>query len=420
MLQFSRMLDIPESRSPLATPLKVLFYAGFSAFFFVFGYTLGEAPGSLQTDDQVTAGSVEGINGPVPDWFDDDIDFRMFWDVWKLIQAEYVDSPTVDKDLFYAALQGLVWGLEDPYSTFFTPQLAEDFNQQLDGTFFGIGAEIGLDDVGNVVVVAPIKDTPADRAGLRPTDHILAIDGVETLGMSVNEAVNKIRGDQGTTVTLTLSRPNLEAFDVSITRDEIKIDSVSLEVRSDGIALITINVFNHETPGLFAQAVERIQAQGVDELIVDLRNNPGGLLDAAIVLAGYWVGDKVVVIEDTGEMRLDLKGQGLPLLADTQTVVLVNGGSASASEILAGALQDYGQATVLGEQTFGKGSVQEYHALPDGSAVKITVARWLTPLGRSIDEEGISPDQVVTYSLDETHADTDPQIEAAVDFLATQ
>lgn len=413
------MLNSPDPESPLTTPLKVLFYAGFAAFFFVFGYTLGEAPGDLR-EGQAGEGSVEGVNGPVPEWLDDDVSFKMFWDVWSLIQSEYVDSPASEKDLFYGALQGLVWGLDDPYSTFFTPQLAEEFNQQLDNTFSGIGAEIGLDDAGNVVVVSPIKETPADRAGLRPEDRILAIDGVDTAGMSVNEAVEKIRGDKGTTVTLTLGRPGEDAFDVSIVRDEITIDSVSWEVRDDGIAVISVNVFNDETPRLFAQAVQEIQDQGSEELIVDLRNNPGGLLDGAIILAGYWLGDKVVVIEDTGEEKIDLQGQGIPLLAETQTVVLVNGGSASASEILAGALQDYDKATLIGEQTFGKGSVQEYHELPDGSAVKITVARWLTPLGRSIDEAGIVPDQVVTYSLDETHADTDPQLEAAVDFLATQ
>jgi carboxyl-terminal processing protease len=413
------MLSSPAPRSPLSTPLKVLFYLGFAAFFLVFGYTLGESPGNL-TNGQVAEGSVEGVNGPAPAWVANDVNFDMFWDVWSLVKNDYVDSPAADKDLFYGALQGLVWGLEDPYSTFFTPKMAEEFNQQLDGTFFGIGAEIGLDDSANVVVVSPIKGTPADRAGLRPEDMILAIDGLTTAGMSVNEAVDKIRGEKGTTVVLTLGRPGAEAFDVSIIRDEIKIDSVSWEVRDDGIAVISINVFNDQTPSLFAEAVQDIQDQGSEELIVDLRNNPGGLLDASIILAGYWVGDKVVVIEDTGEDRTDLKGRGVPLLAETQTVVLVNGGSASASEILAGALQDYNNATVIGEQTFGKGSVQEYHELPDGSAVKITVARWLTPLGRSIDKEGIAPDQVVAYSLDEEHADTDPQLEAAVNFLATQ
>ncbi len=408
-----------ESKSPLETPLKVLVYLGCAALFFVFGYTLGETP-DRQVSGAVVPGDVEGLQTPAPEWLDDDVNFKLFWTVWNLVQAEYVDSPALDKDLFYGALQGLVWGLEDPYSTFFTPQLAEDFNQQLENTFFGIGAEIGLDDAANVVVVSPLNDTPAARAGLRPADRILAIDGVDTLGMSVNEAVDKIRGDKGTTVTLTLGRPEQEPFEVPIVRDEIKIDSVTWSVRDDGIGLISVNVFNTDTPPLFAEAVREIQAKGVDELILDLRNNPGGLLDGSIILAGYWIGDKVAVIEDTGEDKIDIFGQGIPLLADTQTAILVNGGSASASEILAGALQDYAQATVIGEQTFGKGSVQEYHELPDGSALKITVARWLTPLGRSIDAEGIVPDQVVPYSLDAAHADTDPQLEAAVDFLATQ
>lgn len=418
MLQFSHMFNPLDSKSPLEAPLKTLFYLGFATFFFVFGYTLGEAPGHLDT--LVTEpGNVNSQHGPTPDWVSDDVSFNMFWDVWDLVQRQYVDHPAPDKDLFYGALQGLVWGLKDPYSTFFTPEMAASFNQQLDGTFFGIGAEIGLDDAANIVVVAPIAGTPADQAGLRPEDHILAIDGFETAGLSVNEAVEKIRGEKGTTVVLTVGRTKQEPFEVPIVRDEIKIDSVTWKVRDDGIGVISINVFNDDTPHLFAQAVQELQAQGTDELILDLRNNPGGLLNAATILAGYWVGDKVVVIEDNGEDKTDLKGEGVPVLADTQTVVLVNGGSASASEILAGALQDYGEAEVIGEQTFGKGSVQEYHDLPDGSAVKITVARWLTPLGRSIDKAGISPDEVVTYSLDDAHADTDPQLEAAVDFLTT-
>ena len=418
MLQSGHMLGNPEPQSPLAAPLRVLFYLGFAAFFFIFGYTLGEAPGRLG-EAATESGDVVGQNGPTPEWVGDDVSFNMFWDVWSLIQKQYVDSPADDKDLFYGALQGLVWGLEDPYSTFFTPEMAESFNQQLDGTFYGIGAEIGLDESANIVVVAPIEGTPADVAGLRPEDRILAIDGVDTFGLTVNEAVEKIRGENGTPVTLSIGRAKQDPFDVQIVRDEIKIDSVTWEVRDDGIALISVNVFNEDTPGLFAQAVQDIQSKGVDEMILDLRNNPGGLLDGSTILAGYWIGDKVAVIEDTGEEKKDLRGRGVPVLAEMQTVVLVNGGSASAAEILAGALQDYAKATVIGEQTFGKGSVQEYHDLPDGSAVKITVARWLTPLGRSIDKEGIAPDEVVAYSLDDVHADTDPQLEAAVDFLST-
>ncbi|MFZ2681917.1 MAG: S41 family peptidase [Patescibacteria group bacterium] len=410
------MFSEVKMQSPLAKPLKILFYLGLASVFLTLGYGLGRGKYEAGTVD-VVEGEVKGIGGQAPAWLEDDVNFSMFWDVWQLVQEQYVDSPTSDKDLFYAALQGLVWGLEDPYSTFFTPELAADFNQQLDGTFFGIGAEIGLDEDANVVVVSPIKKTPAERAGLRPGDRILQINGELTAGLSVNEAVEKIRGEKGTTVVLTLGRPDVDPIEVSIIRDEIKIDSVSWEVREDQVAVISVNMFNDQTASLFAKAVQEIQEQGVTELILDLRNNPGGYLDASIILAGYWVGDKVVVIEDTGEDKIDRKGMGIPLLADTQTVVLVNGGSASASEILAGALQDYNKATVIGEQSFGKGSVQEYRDLPDGSAIKITVARWLTPLGRSIDKHGIAPDQVVSYSLDEVHAGTDPQLEAALDFL---
>jgi carboxyl-terminal processing protease len=418
VLQSSHMFRFPPPDSPLAKPLKALAGAVLAGVFFVFGYTLGQEPGGLAA--VLGQGQVQGTHGQAPAWMSDDVDFEMFWDVWDLVKSQYVDQPTSDKDLFYGALEGLVWGLEDPYSTFFTPQLAEEFNQELSGKFFGIGAEIGLDEQGNIVVVAPLADTPADRAGILANDRILFIDDVDTFGMSVNEAVTKIRGDKGTTVTLTIGRAESEPFDVPIVRDEIRIDSVKWSVREDGIGMVSVTVFNEDTPPLFARAVQALQDQGVEKVIIDLRNNPGGLLDAAIILAGYWVGDDVVVIEDMGEDQQELLGQGLPLLADTETVVLVNGGSASASEILAGALQDYDRATIIGEQTFGKGSVQQYHDLPDGSAVKITVARWLTPLGRSIDKEGIVPDQEVIYSSDEAHADTDSQLQAAVDFLATQ
>ena len=418
MLQSFRMSDATGRRSPLAVPLKVLFYVGFAAFFFVFGYTLGEAPGEIAPGRE--PGHVTGIKDETPEWLPGDVDFDLFWDVWDMVRSEYVDKGVSDKQLFYGALQGLVWGLEDPYSSFFTPQKAEEFNQELAGTFFGIGAEIGLDQDGNVVVIAPLPDTPADRAGIQAGDRILLVDDTDTTGLTVNEAVQMIRGEKGTSVTLTISRDGSEPFEVQIVRDEIKIKSVTWKVQDDGIGVITISMFNEETSGLFKQASQELLQKGVAKLIVDLRNNPGGLLDSAIELAGYWVGDDVVVIEATGDDRLELPANGVPWFSEMDTVVLVNGGSASASEILAGALQDYDLAQVIGEQTFGKGSVQTYHELPDGSAVKITVAKWLTPLGRSIDKNGITPDAVVPLTQEDFNANQDPQLEAAINFLQTQ
>lgn len=414
MLQLFGMLHHVKLKSPLERPLKVLFILGIAALFFVFGYTLG----AVDARGSDGSGLVVGKYLDPPASADADVNFNMFWDVWRMIEQQYVDRPVSDKDLYYGALQGLVWGLSDPYSTFFTPDMAKEFAQELEGSFFGIGAEIGLDDKGSVVVIAPLPGTPADQAGVKAGDHILFIDGTDTAGMSVNEAVQLIRGDKGTKVVLTLWHDGLaEPAEVEIVRDEISVDSVTWKTRDDGVAVITITMFNEDTVRLFDKAVKEVLNAGSQRLIVDLRNNPGGFLDGAINIAGYWVDGQTAVMEEVRGERQQLAAAGPNKLAGIRTVVLVNGGSASAAEILAGALQDYDKAELIGEQTFGKGSVQEYHELPDGSAVKITVARWLTPLGRSIDKEGITPDQVIAPS---ENTEEDTQFDAALRFLATE
>lgn len=379
------------------------------------GYAVGTGQ---STASAVPEGEGEVLNtGENPSWLAEDVDFETFWDVWKLVRQQYVDQPVSEKDMYYGALQGMLWSLGDPYSTFFTPQEAEEFDRDLEGTFFGIGAEIGSKDE-KIVVIAPLAGTPAERAGVMAGDQIAAIDGVDTAGMTTNDAVERIRGEKGTTVTLTLVREGVaEPFDVAIVRDEIKVDSVTLTMRDDGIAVIEVTVFNEDTMSLFDEYTQQVLESDAKGLVIDLRNNPGGLLDAAIDLAGYWIDDQTVVIEEMNGSRDEFPADGSARLKDLETVVLVNGGSASASEILAGALQDYKEATVIGEQTFGKGSVQEYHVLPDGSAVKLTIAKWLTPLGRSIDQTGITPDQVVEYTVEDYHADKDPQFDAAIDLL---
>jgi carboxyl-terminal processing protease len=356
--------------------------------------------------------------GALPPFALKDVDFNMFWDVWKLAKSQYVDQPVSDKDLFYGALDGMVFGLQDHYSTFFDPESAQAFNDELDGTFFGIGAQIGLDKDGFITVIAPLPGTPADKAGILAEDHILAIDTVDTTGMSVDEAVKKIRGEKGTSVKLViLSKGAKTPKTVEITRDEISVKSVTWKMRDDGIAVITVTIFNEDTTKLFADAVTDIMKKNAQGLVVDLRNDPGGLLDSAINLAGYWMDGKTAVMEEVRGKRTETIARGNNLLSKMPTMVLVNGGSASASEILSGALQDYHFAGLVGEKTFGKGSVQEYHDLPDGSAVKITVARWLTPLGRSIDKEGIMPDTVVPFTVEDLHANRDPQLQKAIDLL---
>jgi carboxyl-terminal processing protease len=346
-----------------------------------------------------------------------DVDFSQFWDVWNLIKQNYYEQPVSDKELFYGATAGMVGGVGDPYTVYFDPEQAAAFQSALDGTFSGIGAEIGMRD-GQLVVVAPLEESPAQRAGILAADFIWAIDGVETAGMSVEQAVTRIRGEEGTTVTLTVSRDGLgEAQDIVVTRAVITVDSVKWEITDDGIGVISLFQFNGDTGALFNRAANDMLSNGVKGIVLDLRSNPGGLLTAAIDVASAWVGYKPVVLEKAQQDTRTFSGVSSPRLSDIPTVVLVDGGSASASEIVSGALQDYGLAAVVGTQTFGKGSVQDYRELPDGSAVKITIASWYTPKGRSIDKEGVVPDQIVEFTREDLNAKRDPQKEAAFGIL---
>ena len=389
---------------------------------FYIGYLVGNVQGMRSL---VPEGEPHVSNqGDISQVFIDDLDFLQFWQVWNLIKDNYVNRPVSEADLFYGALEGLVDGLDDPYSVYFDPDATAQFTADLDGTFYGIGAEIGLADeyLGEqyIEVVAPLAGSPAEGAGLAAGDVITAVDGEDVNGWTVTEAVMTIRGEIGTPVVLTIIRAGVESsFDIEIIRGEITIDSVEWEIRNDGIAVIDIYMFNEDTVPLFQEAAQEILEAGIDDLVIDLRNNPGGLLGAAISVASYWVDGEPVVIERIRGVETEFFASGSARFANLNTVVLVNGGSASGSEILAGALQDYGAAVIIGEQTFGKGSVQEFHEFEDGSAVKITVAEWLTPLGRSINEIGIVPDMIVEFTLEHLNAEETPQIDAAIDYLQT-
>lgn len=403
-----------SSKMPLPAVFRVLLFGSSAALFFVGGFVVGRVPSAF---GQTGTGQVIGA-GVTPAGVSGDVNFGMFWNVWNTVKKDFVDQPVSEKDLFYGALEGMVAGANDPYTSFFDPEAAEQFNSELSGKFFGIGAEIGLNKDGDIAVIAPLPGTPADTAGLKADDRILAIDGVDTSGMTVSEAVDRIRGDKGTEVKLIiLHSGDKQAKEIPITRDEITVKSVKSEVRSDDIAVITVSIFNEDTEKLFAAAVDDVKKKNPQGLIIDLRNNPGGLLDAAINLAGYWMDGQTAVIEKTESEARNYPADGPNTLQGMPTVVLVNGGSASASEILSGALQDYHMATIIGEQTFGKGSVQEFQNFSDGSAVKITVARWFTPLDRSIDKEGITPDTEVKFTEADFNAKLDPQLQAAINLL---
>ncbi|MBD3251755.1 PDZ domain-containing protein, partial [Candidatus Uhrbacteria bacterium] len=302
---------------------------------------------------------------------------------------------------------------------------ADEFSDSLKGEFSGIGAEIGTKN-DELQIIAPLPDTPAERAGVRARDRIVAIDGEESIRMPVGEAVMKIRGERGTDVVLTLGRmtknaegdEETELLDVTITRDVIHVDSATMTDLEDGVFHIEIRAFNEDAAVTFAELVDEARSNGMKSLIVDVRNNPGGFLDRAITMTGEWLKGEVVVQQrKQGKITDKFYGTGRGILRGVPTIVLVNEGSASASEILAGALQDYDLATVVGMQTFGKGSVQDYIEYSDGSAFKITVSEWLTPDGRSINEEGIVPDVEVEMTSEDYNADKDPQLEKAIELL---
>ncbi len=346
------------------------------------------------------------------------LNFNLYWEVWDRLKNSYVDKNKLsDQDLFYGSLRGLAEATDDAYTVFLDPEEAEEFAADMAGTFEGVGAEVGMrNDI--VTIIAPIEGAPAARAGLRAGDKIYAIDGQSTIGLSVDEAVKLIRGPKGTKVVLTIIRGEDKPSDITITRDTIFVKSLSYNLRSDNFMVIKVSSFNDDTLGLFEEAINTALLKNPKGIILDLRNNPGGYLDTAVAMAGEWVEAGPVVAEQYGENKRDeYPSSGRARLKDFPTVVLINGGSASASEILAGALRDYHKATLVGEQTFGKGSVQSLMGLSDGSSLKVTVAKWLTPAGDFIDEKGLEPQVKVEMTLDDLNNSRDPQLDKAVEIL---
>lgn len=392
------------------------------------GILIGQSFTRLQVvtePDVVTAngeeyGKVTNKTEPLPEYFKNDVDFSLFWEIWNKIQTEYVEKPVGETRLLYGAVAGLVNALDDPYSIFLEPEPAKEFTNDLSGKFEGIGAEIGIrDDL--LTIISPLSESPAEKAGLKAKDRVMEIDGASTKDMSLNEAVLNIRGEKGTTVVLKVFRESDNEFhEISIVRNTIKIASVKWEMKDD-IAYIKITNFNSDTDSRFKQAVDELLLNNPKGVILDLRSNPGGYLDRAVDIASYWIEQgKVVVKEEFADKNdnMDYLAQGNAQLKNYPTIVLVNLGSASGSEIVAGALQDYGIATLVGETTFGKGSVQGLEEFFDGSAVKLTVARWLTPNGRQINVIGIDPDEVIELTEEDWDAERDPQLDRAIELLS--
>lgn len=345
--------------------------------------------------------------------------FNLYWEVWDRLKSDYVDKNMIkDEDMFYGSLRGLASSMDDPYTVFMDPTEAKEFADDLSGTFEGIGAEVGMrNDI--VTIIAPLSGMPAEEAGLRSGDKVYTINDESTIGLTIDQAVKKIRGPKGTEVKLTVIRENEDApLDIIITRGLIVVKSVETEMRTDGVFVISVSNFNDDTLSLFNAAVKDVLIKDPKGIILDLRNNPGGYLDTAISMSSAWIKEGPVVVEQFGEgQREEYFAEGNSSLAKFKTVVLINGGSASASEIVAGALRDYNKADLVGSKSFGKGSVQSLRNLSDGSALKVTVAKWLTPAGDFINDKGITPEYEVEYTEEDFNNDFDPQMEKALELI---
>ncbi len=345
-------------------------------------------------------------------------DFDIFWDAWKVVEDKYNLEPLDYQEMVYGAIEGMVYSLGDPYTVFLDPEESEIFNEDMKGSFSGIGVEIGFRDK-LLTVIAPLKDSPGEKAGLLPGDKILEVDGEEIIGMSIDRAVNLIRGEKGTKVLLTIARNGLDELkDIEVIRDTIILKTVEWEVEENNIAYIKISQFKEETTFELDNEIDDILAIDPRGIIIDLRNNTGGYVGTVKEIAGRFLDrGEVVFIEDYGDEKSIHKTIGNKRFFDVPIVVLINEGSASASEILAGALRDNMGVKLVGKKTFGKGSVQELKHLKDGSSIKITVAEWLTPNRTVINNNGVEPDFDVEMSFEDYENNVDPQLEKALELL---
>lgn len=364
----------------------------------------------------------QGVKAPeVPQISTERPKLDAFWQVWDLLEQKYVDASVLadEQNAVYGATKGLVRSLGDPFSLFMTPKENKDFMDDLGGNMEGIGAELTMKNE-MPTVVSPVKGSPAAKAGIMPQDIIMKVNGEETHGFTLSEVVQKIRGPKDTKVQLTIVRSSSsEPIELILTREQIHIPSVEGELKND-TAILTINQFGDDTVSEFTKNVKELLTKHPKGIILDLRFNGGGYLDGAVEIASIFLpqGSTVVTVKERDQSKNEtLMTKSIPLMPDVPMIVLINEGSASASEILAGALQDHKRATLLGTKSFGKGTVQEVIPLSDGSALRVTIAKWFTPNGRNVTEEKISPDTIVERTEDDFKQQKDPQMAKALEEL---
>ncbi len=385
------------------------FLAAILAGVIIFGLGVSVGNGRIAINQNK---AVKGNNLP------DNLDYASVEAIYDKLRTEY-DGKLDEATLMDGLKRGLAGATGDQFTEFFNAKDAKEFDGELNGSFTGIGAELSKNADNNIEIIAPISGFPAEKAGLKSKDVIAEINGESAATLSVGEAVKKIRGEAGTKVKLKVVRNKSEAIDFEITRAVINLPSVKDEINADNIGILTISRFGPDTASLARTAANKFKAANVKGVIVDLRGDPGGLLDAAESVSSLWLDtSQTVLLEKRDDVVVKTyRAEGNPVLKGIKTVVLIDGGSASASEITAGALRDNNAATLIGVKSYGKGSVQQLLRLGDGSMLKVTSAHWFTPSGKGISKIGIEPDQKVERTDDNFKNNQDPQKDAALVFL---
>ncbi|OGK12493.1 hypothetical protein A2859_03185 [Candidatus Roizmanbacteria bacterium RIFCSPHIGHO2_01_FULL_37_16b] len=402
---------------------NILLLLSLGVFLFGTGLKLGQYKEKIERIGQLNNSVFNTKRSPLLD--DKKLDFELFWETWEELERKFIDKSKIDKQkMYFGAIKGMVSALEDPYTFFLTPEENKESRDDLAGKFEGIGAQLGLQD-NRITVVAPLKNSPAQKSGIKAGDFINEVDDKSTKGWTLPQAVSKIRGTRGTKVKLTLERSSKE-FEVVIVREQIKVESVEISYekrKNQSVAIIKLNQFGDNTNDEWDKTAEEIaekwQRDEIKGLIIDLRDNPGGYLDGSVYVASEFLPKGKLVVKQTSttqdEKSYQVKREGK--LLDIPLVVIINKGSASASEILAGALRDYKRARLIGEKSFGKGSVQEATNLKGGAGIHITVAKWILPKGDWINSKGIEPDIKVENKLKEGTTltrENDQQLEKAI------
>jgi carboxyl-terminal processing protease len=393
----------------------------FISLIFILGLVIGR---NYSFEKVAGATSLNIVNNDAVN-FEEDIDMEAFWKVWNLLDEKFVatkkqEATTTNQDRIWGAIQGMTDSLKDPYTVFMPPEDSKDFTENINGNFEGVGMEIGEKD-GILTVISPLKGSPAELAGIKAGDKIITINSTPSANMPSEKAVKLIRGPKGTAVKLSILRNgNNKAIDFEIIRAVIDIPSIKTEIKGD-VFVISLYNFYAQSRVQFNKALKEFVNSGTHKLILDLRNNPGGYLDTSIDMASWFLPlGKPVVLEDFGNKKENVvhRSKGYDIFNDNlKMVILVNNGSASASEILAGALQEYNIAKLVGVKTYGKGSVQELVKVTPETSLKVTIAKWLTPNGKSISEGGLTPDYEVKISEADAKAEKDPQMDKALELL---